>query len=167
MIVISIVLGLLLLFTGRKLFWLFVAAMGVVAGLYIATAFVPQQSQQITLLVALLGGVAGAILAALLQRLAVFLAGFVAGGYFLMALPGMFTQGPAQQEWLLFLIGGIIGAILVSALFDWALVILSSVAGATLIVQAFQFSSTINLLLFGVLLLFGIGVQARHKRRHR
>ncbi len=60
-------------------------------------------------------------------------------------------QGPAQQEWLLFLIGGIIGAILVSALFDWALIILSAVAGATLIVQAFQFSSTINLLLFGVL----------------
>ncbi len=62
--------------------------------------------------------------------------------------------------WLPFLIGGIIGAILVVFLFDVALIGLSALAGAALIVQTLDLDPLIGLALFVVLCIVGIGIQA-------
>lgn len=166
MMIVNILLGTLLLFAGRRLFWLFVGVMGFVAGMYLAATLAPQQPQGIILLIGIVSGILGAILAVFLQRLAVAVAGFVAGGYFLVMVVNLFTGVSGQLELAPFLIGGVIGAVLVVSLFDWALIFLSALAGATLIVQAFQFSTIITLLLFLVLLLVGMGAQYSQKKNH-
>lgn len=164
--IVNIVLGTLLLFAGRRLFWLFVGVMGSIAGMYLAATLAPQQPQGIILLIGIVSGILGAILAVFLQRLAVAVAGFVAGGYFLVMVVNLFTDVSSQWELAPFLIGGVIGAVLVASLLDWALIFLSALAGATLIVQALQFSTIITLLLFLVLLLIGMGVQYSQKKNH-
>jgi hypothetical protein len=67
--------------------------------------------------------------------------------------------GLGLPVWLSFLIGGIIGAALVAALFDWALVILSTLLGASLLVDVLPVSGWVSALLFAVLSLIGFGLQ--------
>ena len=68
-------------------------------------------------------------------------------------------------EWLIFIIGGLIGAIVIASLFEAALIVLSSLTGAALIVQvvnqATNFNALIIALLFIVLLAVGIVTQAQ------
>jgi hypothetical protein len=63
--------------------------------------------------------------------------------------------------WLHFLIGGIIGLVLVGLLFDWALIILSSIMGAQMLVDVFGVGNWLGLLVFIVLVLIGMVVQSR------
>jgi hypothetical protein len=161
MTLIPILLGIALLFLGRRLFWLFVAVVGFMAGIGLATQFLQGQSQQFILLIGLLGGVIGALLAVFMQRLAVAVAGFIAGGYLMVTVLGWLGMGSGGAAWLPFLIGGVIGAALVALLFDWALIFLSSLGGAELIVQNVNARPSILLLLLVVLLVLGIVVQSR------
>src|SRR5437588_12484980 len=78
--IISVIIGVAILLFGRKLFWLFVAALGFAVGLEIPAYFMREPPQWMTLLVALGAGVIGALLAILLQKLAIAIAGFIAGG---------------------------------------------------------------------------------------
>src|SRR5437899_8088117 len=73
--IISVIVGVAILFFGRKLFWLFVAALGFAVGLEIAAYFMKEPPQWMTLLVALGCGVIGALLAILLQKIAIAIAG--------------------------------------------------------------------------------------------
>jgi hypothetical protein len=66
-----------------------------------------------------------------------------------------------------YIIGGIIGAVLLFVLFDWGLIVLSSLSGASLIVHSITFQSHALPLLFAVLVIVGILVQARTKRKPR
>ena len=79
------------------------------------------------------------ILATFLQKIAIAVAGFVAGGKLAVAVTGAFVSdaGELGSYWLIFIIGGIIGSILLLSLFDWALIFLSAIVGADLIVSPF------------------------------
>src|SRR5205823_2666174 len=88
--IISVIVGVAILFFGRKLFWLFVAALGFAVGLQIAAYFMREPPQWMTLLVALGCGIIGALLAILLQKIAIAVAGFVAGGRIAWALAASF-----------------------------------------------------------------------------
>lgn len=158
--IVRILAGIVLLTLGRKLFWLFVGVAGFVFGFGFATQFLSGQPDWIVLVVALVAGLVGVLLALFLQRLAVGVAGFIAGGYILINLLNALGWQTGQLAWLPFVIGGIIGAVLVLILFDWALIILSSLTGATLIVQTLHFGSLIMALAFIVLLVVGIMIQA-------
>ncbi len=159
---VTILVGFLVLAVGRKLFWVFVGAVGFVVGLFLSAELLGGQPDWVLLVIALLAGVVGAVLAVLLQKVAVVIAGFIAGGYALLWLLQAFPFDPGQLfVWLLFIIGGIIGAILATFLFAVALIALSVVVGATLIVQAFNFGPMISALLFVVLLVVGLVVQTQ------
>jgi MFS family permease len=131
--IIGVVIGAAILLFGRKLFWLFVAALGFAMGLEIAAYFMREPPVWMTLLVALVLGVVGALLAILLQKLAIAVAGFIAGGRIAWALAAAFWVEHAHYRGITFVIGGILGALLLLALFDWVLILLSSVEGAHLI----------------------------------
>ncbi len=161
MTIIPILLGLALLFLGRKLFWLFVAVVGFVVGTGLASQFLQGQSEAFILIIGLLGGIIGALLAIFLQRLAVAAAGFVAGGYLMVTVLGWLGMGSQGVTWLPFLIGGVIGALLVVVMFDWALIFLSALVGAELVVNGFSARPSISLILLVVLLVVGIVVQSR------
>ncbi|MEP6672432.1 MAG: DUF4203 domain-containing protein [Chthoniobacter sp.] len=157
----AILVGVLLLFLGRKLFWLFVGAVGFVAGLELATALLPHQPEW-SLIIGLVFGLIGAVIAIFVQKIALGIAGFLVGGYFVMtALRGWEAQAPPEMSWISFLIGGLIGALLMYAVFNWALIILSSISGAHLIVQTLSLTQTVALAAFAVLAIIGIMVQGK------
>jgi hypothetical protein len=155
---ISVLLGIALLVAGRRLFWLFVAALGFITGLQLASLF-PQMSQTTGLLIGLFLGVAFALLAIFLQRIAVGIAGFLAGGFILTTLATRLGMGSDMLPWALYIIGGIIGVILVMVLFDWALIVFSSTAGAALILNSVSLQTTAGGLIFFLLVLTGIIIQ--------
>jgi hypothetical protein len=165
--IISVIVGVAILLFGRKLFWLFVAALGFAVGLEIAAYFMKEPPQWMTLLVALGCGVIGALLAILLQKLAVAVAGFIAGGRIAWAFAAAFFVDHAHYRGITFVIGGILGALLLLALFDWVLIFLSSVEGAHLIGNGIALPEKGALILFIALAVIGIVVQASMLRRSR
>jgi hypothetical protein len=160
MAIARLIVGGIALITGRRLYWFFVAAAGFVAGLTLANRFFEGESELLIIVIALAAGLIGAVLALFLQRVAVAVAGFILAGYVVTALLALFNLDFGQLDWILYLVAGVFGAILVSVLFDWALIILSSLAGGVLIVQVFDLQSWITAVLLLGLLVLGITIQA-------
>lgn len=156
---VQIVIGLILLFLGRKAFWLFVAAVGFVAGFAYGPLLFHLESALTRLAVALAAGIIGALLAVVLRVLAIALAGFAAGGQAAVLLAGAVGAREGGAVWVIFIAGGILGAILLLLVFDWALIILSSILGAAVIIAAVDLGRTPGLLAFIVLAVAGLLVQ--------
>jgi uncharacterized membrane protein YkvI len=70
-------------------------------------------------------------------------------------------------SWLVYLIGGIIGVLLVIFLFDWAIITLSSLAGASLITQALPLPSGLGGIIFLGLVIIGVVIQGSTLQRER
>ena len=159
---ITIVLGLVLIIAGRRLFWLFVAALGFLTATDLVTPLIDPEQREVLLGVGLIAGLAGAVLAIFIQKFAVGLAGALAGGYYLH----LFFQAAALQHlwWVGILAGAILGALLMHFLFRWALVIFSSIAGAHLIATTFPLSTELATAIFLVLAIIGLLIQARQMR---
>lgn len=160
-----ILLGVILLILGRRLFWLLVGVVGFVAGLNLAPLVVTDQQPWVILVVALLAGLVGSVLAVFLQRIMVALAGFLAAGFILMQLLSHFRVDLGGIGWLVFLLGGALGAVLASVTFDWALVILSSLTGAALLVDGLTglvpgFEATLVGWMILILFIVGAAIQA-------
>lgn len=156
----TIVLGLIVLILGRKLYWLFIGAVGFIAGLYIARYSFYGTPGWAMLLIGLASGIAGVILAVCLQRIAVILSGFFAGGYLMLSLVYSMKWHMSLVPWLFFMLGGILGAVATAAIFDWALIILSSLTGATMIVNALPLKPFASILILAVLIFTGFSAQA-------
>jgi len=156
---VGLLVGAAILLLGRKLFWLFVAAVGFAAGAELAPQIIHHPAAVVILVIALALGLLGALLAVLLQAFAVGASGFLAGGWLATRLYAYFA-GHVRSVEILFLIGGILGAILFLALFDWALILFSSVLGARLITPAIALAQTSRTILFVVLIVVGIIVQS-------
>ncbi len=165
--ILSIVIGAAILLFGRKLFWLFVAALGFAVGLEIAAYFMKEPPQWMMLVVALGCGVMGALLAILLQKLAIAVAGFIAGGRIAWALAASFWVDHIHYRGITFVIGGIIGALLLLSLFDWVLILLSSIEGAHLISSGITLPEKGTLILFIALAVIGVLIQGSLLRRSR
>ncbi|MGE4181852.1 MAG: hypothetical protein AB7J34_18670, partial [Limisphaerales bacterium] len=101
----------------------------------------------------------GALVAFKAQKIAVGLGGFLAGAYLGNALWAAF-QFPIPG-WVAPIVGGILGAILLAALFNWTLIALSSLLGAALIVQNVAIPAPWPVPAFLGLLVVGLAVQAR------
>lgn len=158
--------GIALLIAGRRLYWLFVGAIGFVIGVVFTSQIFAGLSDLALGVIALTAGVLGALLALAVQRLALPIAGFLAGGYILKTL--FDALGLNLAAWLPFLIGGIIGAVLVAMLFDPALVVLSALLGASMLINLLSAERWMNLTLLAVLTAIGITIQfagMRAKRR--
>lgn len=166
---ISVLLGIALLVAGRRLFWLFIGALGFITGLQLAS-LVPQISQGTALIIGLVLGVLFALLGIFLQRIAVAIAGFLAGGFILTTLAARLGVGTDTLPWALYILGGIIGVLLVMLLFDWALIVFSSIAGAVLILNSLPSQTPAGGVILFLLVLIGILVQGfspRWLRRRR
>jgi hypothetical protein len=165
--ILNLVLGVVVLLLGRKLFWLFVGVAGFLMGMDIAERFFsgPHTTK---LLIALAIGIAGAFLAVLFYKAAVAISGFLVGGYLAIHfMQYLQISVPRSGAWLPYVVGGILGAILILLLLDWALIILSSFAGASMILQSVTQRQFNTPLVFMVLVTIGIWVQARMLLRSR
>ena len=163
--IVGVVLGVVILFFGRKLFWLCVAAVGFAAGLQIAPLLVNEASSVLALVIAVVFGILGALLAVFIQKIAIAVLGFLAGGKLATAIAAAFFVQHAQYSTIIFVIGGIMGAILLLAVFGWALIVVSSFIGAYLIQSAIVLPPTGLTLVFIGLAILGIFVQTVSFRR--
>ncbi len=157
--ILQILIGVALLTCGRKLFWLFVAVIGFIAGFWLAARLFENRPQEVLLGVAVAFGIGGAVAAHYLQRLAVGLAGFLAGGF---AAYRLLTMLGFEDFWLwvgTFLLLGAVGAALVALVFNAALIILTAVTGALLIIEPLPFDLNILAVLFVVILVVGLAMQ--------
>jgi hypothetical protein len=165
--ILSAVIGAVVLFFGRKIFWLCVAALGFAAGVELAPHLLHEPTPLLQLSIALVLGFIGALLALFLQKLAIGLVGFAAGARLAVGLAATFFVQYASYYWLTFIIGGILGAILLLSLFDWALILLSSLLGAHMILSAITLPPTGATLSLLALTILGVIVQASVFRRAR
>ena len=142
----------ILLFLGRELNFLFAAAMAAFIGFRL-TPLLPSQWPGWADYVFM--GVLALIAAAITlsnSRVGYFLSGFLAGGYFLIEYfqPGMLTV-----PWLLFLIGGVIGSLIMGIFTEWALMVVSCLIGAYYVTNLFTLSPTAEILVGSGLFIIG------------
>jgi len=165
--ILGVLIGVVILFFGRKLFWLCVAAVGFAVGVEIAPHVIQEPSSILGLVIALFLGLLGALLALFLQKVAIAVLGFLAGGKLAGAIAAAFFIHSAQYYTIIFIVGGIIGSILLLAVFDWALIVVSSLIGAHLIVyqNTIVLPPTGSTVVFIALSIIGILVQAAWFRR--
>ena len=110
MVIANIIVGLALLVLGKRLFWLFVGAIGFIAASDAAAAYFSALPHWQILTISIAAGLLGVLLAIFFQKLAIVLVGFYAGGYlavslfttFHIALSGNLPLAP-------FVVGGILG----------------------------------------------------------
>lgn len=158
-----ILVGLILLLFGRKLFWLFVAIAGFLAGTALTEVLLGHQPQWVVLVVALGAGCLGAFLAVFAERVAFALAGFYAGTY--LALLGAQSAGADGNSGVMFLAGGVIGAVFATWIMDWAIIVLSCLVGAGAVVQGLDLWPGVGTMVFGLLVIAGVFLQARAMTR--
>ena len=173
-----ILLGLLLLAFGRRLFWLFVGVAGFVGANLFANQFLKGTADETVVIFCLVVGFISAIMAMTLRKIALGAAGFVVGGYLLTsALAGTGQEheiavavgngGQQLVPWLAFLVGGLAGAFLMNMLFVWTLIVLSSWGGAKLVCDSLHLSAQTLPAAFLVLMCAGVLLQSGFIRRAR
>ena len=166
-----LVVGLLLLVLGRRLYWLFVAGIGFVTGLQLGPRLLPDQSELMIVVVALLFALVGALVAVVATKVALGIIGFVAGGGVAILLLGNLGMDGGTLALIIYIVAGIAGAVLLLVLFDWALIVLSSLAGSSLLVMSLTemlaLPSTVGGILIIVLAVIGIAIQANLAPRAR
>lgn len=155
---ISIIVGGILIISGRHLFWLFVGVAGFLSGYNTAAAMLPSTDSLLLIFFGALAGITGAFLAIVMQRFGIVVAGFLTGG---LVCVDVFTRllGWTSGWELWSLAGAIAGAAAGAVYFDWALVILSAVLGAGIIVRSFLLNPETEVVLFTGLFVLGIMLQ--------
>ncbi|MDA3895554.1 MAG: DUF4203 domain-containing protein [Desulfobacteraceae bacterium] len=163
MLMFSIVIGLVLLLFGRKLFWLLVAVSGFMVGVQFSQMLFPDYSQWIQLTIALGIGAVSALVAILVQRIAFVLAGFMAGIFMVLMATQFFGFNDFSAFWIV--LGGAAGAVAGYIFIDWAIIVLSAMIGAGVIVNVLigvlRLPPAISIIFFMVLSVIGAVVQMR------
>ena len=162
--IIALVAGVLLLFYGKRLFWL---AAALIAFLFGWQLFGNLLGPGLSLILAGVLGIVFAWLAIKFIKIAAYIVGFLAGAVALPFLVGIF--GLDMSWFFLAGIGGAIGLILVAVAFDWGLILITTWAGASAISFALQnwvsMSGTFATVVFLVLMIVGVFWQASRKRK--
>jgi hypothetical protein len=162
--IVSLIVGIALMVFGRKLFWLVGAAVGFLFATSLGSHFFPDASGTVSIVVALGFGLLGAVLAFLLQKVAVWVIGVLVGGFLLMTTGHSLGLETAPYPLVAFIIGGILGGVIVHFLLEWALIVLSSLAGAFLVAHALNLGRALDSLMVLALAAVGILIQFRLKR---
>ena len=164
MAIATAVVGAVVLLFGRQANWLFVGVIGFLLGANLAGMIIGEGSS-LAIVLSAVTGLSGMLMAVLAHKLALDAAGFVASGYALTGLIGIIGLDVGDLSWLIFLIGGVVGALMVLAWSNWALIILSSLTAAYLIIGAFDLTPPLDKLAYIGLVLLGLAVQSAMLQR--
>lgn len=159
----GLVAGLILLFAGKRFFWLvaglvgFLFAWGIIENVF--------GGGWLAVIIGLVLAFVLGWLAIKFVKIVAYFIGFAAGAFILPALFGLF--GLNLGFLLEALIGGLIGLLLMVFVFDWGLILLTAMMGASAVGGGIQevlgVGQPITGLVFLVLLVAGVFVQARSK----
>ena len=168
MVIMNMLVGLALLIFGKKLFWLFVGAIGFIGASDLATRYFSRLPDWQLLIITIAAGIIGVLLAIFFQKITILLVGFYTGGYLVVSLFNMLDMSPPSAlPWAPFVVGGLLCAVLLYLLFNWTLIVLSSLAGATFISQTIQISTAPSAILLTALFLSGIIIQGSMLKKGR
>lgn len=146
------VIGGVFLFLGRELNFFFAAAMAALIGLRL-TPFLPQEWPGWSDYVFMTSlAVAAAAIVIARERIGYFISGFLVGSYFLVEY---YEPGVLTLPLLPFLVGGMIGAIIIGIFTEWALMVVSCLVGAYFLTDMFVLSPTAELLVGSGLFIIG------------
>ena len=160
-------LGLMVLFYGRRSFWVLASVVGFVLGLWLASGFstgLPAWAQPV---LALALGIAGAAVGFFVPRPVAAIIGSLALALLGVALAH--SSGAALWlQWLIAIALGFVGFYLFWRLLDWALMVGTSLFGALLaslsLSSLFSFARDVGVLPFLLFLVAGIVYQARDRQ---
>lgn len=165
--VLLLVIGLILVLLGRKVYLISIGILGFLGGLYLFTSFIGTAHDWRSLLFALAFGTVGSLLAFALHKAAWLFGGFCGGGVLSLYFNDATGLIEVGSPVVLFLIGGAAGALLFLLLLDWALIVVTTLTGAVLITWQSRLSGIAAPALFAVLTVFGLFIQARGLRSDR
>ena len=151
------VLGGILLFLGRELNFLFAAAMAVLIGFRL-TPLLPGQWPgwwDYVFIAAL--GIIAAVIPIINERVGYVISGFLGGGYIFIEYyaPNLLTV-----PLLPFILGGVIGSLVIGIFTEWAMIIVSCAFGAYYLTSLFTLSPTARILVASGLFIIGAITQA-------
>jgi hypothetical protein len=159
-----IVLGLLALLLGKRLFWLFAGIVGFALGWWLM-GFINQDIWRV-----LAGIVVGLILAGLsrfLGKWAIRIVAAIAGFVILPMLLGSLGMLGGISELLWAALGAILGFVGAMVLADWTLIFLSSILGAGLILNGVRIflpmADAVRMIVGFSLIAVGVVVQSRQR----
>lgn len=150
------VLGGILLFLGRELNFILAGGMAALIGFRL-TPKLPSAWPAWSDYAFILGlGILAAMIVIINGRVGYFLSGFLAGGYILIEY---YEPGVLTLPLFPFIIGGVIGSLIIGLATEWALILVSSLIGAIYTTTLFHLNPTAETLAVGGLFVLGALVQ--------
>jgi hypothetical protein len=159
--ILLLAMGIILLLAGRNVFWFLVGCVGFMIGLRLAVHFIPPDNHILAPVIGLVCGIACALLVVFIKKIAIGLAGFFIGAFITLQFSQLFGIEQIDKLWIFPLIGGVIGIVLFSLLYNLALVLFSSCVGAIMILESVRFKPATFSFLFIILIIIGILIQTK------
>lgn len=151
-LVIRGVIGGILLFLGRELNFLFAAAMAALIGFRLVPLLPAQRPSWADGAFIIALAIIAAILVLINERAGFFLSGFLAGGFLLVEY---YAPNVLTVPLLPFVIGGVIGALILGLLTEWALILVSAGIGAAYVLNLVRLDPTAEILVGSGLFIIG------------
>lgn len=164
MLVIRGIIGGIVLFLGRELNFLFAGAMAFLVAVRL-TPMLPSQWPDWTEWAFMIGlGILAASLTFVDDRGGYIISGFLAGGY---VAAEYYTPNMLVIPVMPFILGGIVGALILGIFTEWALIVLSSLIGGYYLTTMFRLAQTPRVLITAGLIIIGAVVQAIIMRQQK
>jgi hypothetical protein len=150
--VVRAVIAGVLLFLGRELNFLFAGAMAAFIGLRLTPLLPPKWAGWTDYAFMAVLALIAAVVTLRYERVGYFLSGFLAGGYFLIEY---YQPGVLTVPLIPFIVGGVVGSLIIGIFTEWALMIVSCLIGAYYVTNLFRLSPTAEILVGSGLFIIG------------
>ena len=152
MLIVRGIIGGILLFLGHELNFLFAGAMAALLGVRLTPLLPPQWPGWADYAFVIGLGVIAAVAVLLNERVGYFISGFLAGGLMLVEY---YAPGTLTVPWLPFVVGGIIGSLVIGVFTDWALILVTAAIGAAYLLNLFVLDPMLEILIGAGLFIVG------------
>ena len=164
MIALNTFVGILLITYGKKVIWLLLTTVVYFAGQSLLPTLFPEKEKIFIITIsALIAGIL-MILMIFIKKVALTITGIFGGGYLLLNFiknspqTSMFS---GYQDWVIFLLGSIVGVLFAFILFNWFITLFSAMTGSLLILDIFHLDPFLRMLFLIPMLILGVYLQTR------
>lgn len=160
------VFGGLMLFLGRDMDWLFSLGLGLLVGLKLTTLLAADSPPWMFYLLIAASGVISVLPYLVYPEGSYIVTGFLFGGFLLSEygsdlIETFFGTGLAGSNWIIFIVGAVLGAAILGLTKEWGIMFATALAGAFLVSDIFsRLTPVARYLVAGGLFLTGSIIQA-------